>query len=141
MGYLVGPNPPNLCPTQKTGDTVKEVHVVYCFTGDMYLDTLVLSEHILYVVIQYNDSNKVNGLDCGLPGVLIFDTFLISCLESKTRDDSVPDGDKPPTELSLGVTSSKSVVYVTVNGQTVGTLQIIRFLHSLYNSVHKTKNI
>lgn len=39
--------------------------------------------------------------------------------ESKTREDSVPEGDGPPTQLSLGVTSSKSLVYVTVNGQTV----------------------
>lgn len=39
--------------------------------------------------------------------------------ESKTREDLVPEGDGPPTQLSLGVTSSKSLVYVTVNGQTV----------------------
>uniref|UniRef100_A0A8W8HS26 ILEI/PANDER domain-containing protein n=1 Tax=Magallana gigas TaxID=29159 RepID=A0A8W8HS26_MAGGI len=39
--------------------------------------------------------------------------------ESKTREDSVPEGDRRPAELSLGVTSSKSLVYVTVNGQTV----------------------
>lgn len=59
--------------------------------------------------------------------VLRYHTFFISCLESKTREDSVPEGDRRPTELSLGVTSSKSLVYVTVNGQTVGTDHLILF--------------
>lgn len=84
-----------------------------------------ITQLYLHVVLQYIVMKWIvlNVFLC----VLIYHTFFISCLESKTREDSVPEGDGPPTQLSLGVTSSKSLVYVTVNGQTVGTDHLILF--------------